>query len=195
MCYSQSCCGANTTWDESIGACVKKEAFSTYVNTDPLAQCPKFTSGTKTADFKNDSSNSVTQFIPASMSDSEIQAHVDKNVAKQFSFIGDSTQQYLNKMTDPNALSGMGIVGTSGTGSSDPMDSVVDSKDLPDTDDIPVDGPTKCNFATMEQAYSKGPESAIPRFNRLNGTDISGNIRYTGMGFNEPSYAEYSKNV
>ena len=195
MCYSQSCCGENTTWDESKGACVKKEGFSTYVNTDPLAQCPKFTTGTKTADFKNDSSNSATQFIPASMSNSEIQAHVDKTVAKQFSFIGDSTQQYLNKMTDPNALSGMGIAGSSSTGSSDPMDLVVDSKDLPDTDDIPMDGPVKCNFATMEQAYSKGPESAIPRFNRLNENGIPGNTKYTGMGFNEPSYAEYSKNV
>jgi len=195
MCYSQSCCGENTTWDESKGACVKKEGFSTYVNTDPLAQCPKFTAGTRTNDIKNDPSDSTTQFIPASMSDSEIRAHVDKNVAKQFSFIGDSTQQYLNKMTDPSALSGMGIVGTSDTGSSDPMDLVVDSKDLPDTDDIPMDGPVKCNFATMEQAYSKGPESATPRFNQLHTTNISGNIKYTGMGFNEPSYAEYSKNV
>jgi hypothetical protein len=75
------------------------------------------------------------------------------------------------------------------------MDLVVDSKDLPDTDDIPMDGPVKCNFATMEQAYSKGPESATPRFNQLHTTNISGNIKYTGMGFNEPSYAEYSKNV
>jgi hypothetical protein len=157
LCYSDGCCGDNTSWDDKIGTCVSDDSINTITNSSnapgnapdtegfsSLISSPKFKTEKITEPIDKEKS-----FDPNTASDEDIKKNAKLQVSKTFNEVLGPMKQSIASSLETNTEE------TNKKIDSD-MEEMNNMGDDIMKDSLVEDAPIKCNFTTMEQSNDCG---------------------------------------